>query len=151
MLFLIITHLWKLLRYDETKLEDDIRGEVTYAWVQAVNKQSAAMTKLQQKVSIFYTNSKRLETIRNKLEYLLQYECCGLDETTDTDKSCFSDEKAIQTHGGGCTIAMQKYCLHIYRIEKLVHSIMLSYEVNNIFSYVLVSSNIYENFFIFCR
>uniref|UniRef100_A0A1A9W164 Tetraspanin n=1 Tax=Glossina brevipalpis TaxID=37001 RepID=A0A1A9W164_9MUSC len=117
LLMLMIGHVWKLWRYDESRVRNTIEVMITYTWIEELVERGKM----------------------NPLQY--NYHCCGKrgysDYTTLNLKipdSCYrlekNNKKAFYPYGEGCLSAVSSAYLDIYRAEKWFHVSLIGIEVS---------------------
>lgn len=139
---IIISHIWKLYRYNEDKQISATEKMVTTAWMDWLVK-NGAMDELQETVSIFwyFIKIKFTETIFELFTLnIKQYECCGEKNSLDyvnfkikIPLSCYRTQnglRMITPYEEGCLEALKRAYLAVYRNERLAHSLFIGFEVS---------------------
>uniref|UniRef100_W8BTL3 Protein late bloomer n=1 Tax=Ceratitis capitata TaxID=7213 RepID=W8BTL3_CERCA len=111
---IIISHIWKLYRYNEDKQISATEKMVTTAWMDWLVK-NGAMDELQE-----------------------TYECCGEKNSLDyvnfkikIPLSCYRTQnglRMITPYEEGCLEALKRAYLAVYRNERLAHSLFIGFE-----------------------
>uniref|UniRef100_A0A1B0FIL1 Tetraspanin n=1 Tax=Glossina morsitans morsitans TaxID=37546 RepID=A0A1B0FIL1_GLOMM len=115
LLMLMIGHVWKLWRYDESRIRNSVEVMITYTWIEELVE-------------------------RGKMDALqYSYHCCGKRGYSDytalslkIPNSCYqvekNNKKTFYPYGEGCLSAVSNAYLDIYRAEKWFHVSLIGVE-----------------------